>query len=242
MGNTFTNIIFSLRKLFSNREVKMLCIGMEQSDFAGSCLGADKGATKFFEKAKPRCNYAKLLINSQATKSRVTSEMLKVCNSDLAIIMYAGHGGQERAKYCADEPDGKNELIYLYDSPMFDNEIWNIVSGAKGRVLLVFDCCHSETMYRGYAGKVFNFFETRGNSGGVDLMCWSACPDDKVAYATVVGGFMTSCIVRNIGPWSTYDKVWDKVANDKNLASHEPVRRAILLGGDSKFKGEKMFS
>ena len=239
MGNSFTNVVFSLRRLFFGREVKMLCIGMEQSNFAGSCLGADKGATKFFNKAKSRCSYAKLLINEKATKTKVISEMLKVCNSDLAIIMYAGHGGQERAKHTADEPDGKNELIYLYDSPMFDDEIWNIVSGAKGRVLTVFDCCHSETMYRGYAGKIFDFNQVRGE--GPDLMCWSACADNQVGYATSVGGFMTSCIVRNIGPWSTYDKVWDKVLNDKNLAKHELVKRTILQP-DSKFKNERMFS
>lgn len=46
------------------------------------------------------------------------------------------------------ETDGRDEFICCYDTGVIDNRIWDIVCKAKGRVFFIFDCCHSETMFR----------------------------------------------------------------------------------------------
>jgi len=139
----------------SSETVKLLCIGVAKSKIAKNCPGADLDALRMFEiisaatEQKPA--YSKALISEEATAKNVEDELLKVCsdNDGLAIIFYAGHGASQRVKYKAEEEaDGKDEYILLYDNYMLDDQIWNIVSTAQCRVFMIFDCCHSETMFR----------------------------------------------------------------------------------------------
>jgi hypothetical protein len=229
------SLVFKMRKVFSSKKVKLLSIGLEHSAKYGNCEGAGKGARRLFEKIKPRCNYSKLLIDGEATKANVVSEIQKVCDSDLAIITYAGHGGQKSGNQ--NETDGKDEFLALYDQPLVDNEIWNIVSKANGRVFCIFDCCHSETMFRGFENPMM---ERGGNLP--DLLCWASCVENQVGYTVEnSGGFCTSFIIKNAHWNFSYEDAWKKISNAENLAKHELVKQT-LLRSDSKFKVEKLFS
>lgn len=133
--------------------VKLLCVGVAKSKIANNCSGADLDALRMFETISAAVDpqYSKVLISEEATAKNVENELLKVCsdNDGLAIIFYAGHGASQRVKYKAEEEaDGKDEYILLYDNYMLDDQIWNIVSMANCRVFMIFDCCHSETMFR----------------------------------------------------------------------------------------------
>lgn len=230
----FDNLILSLRKVLSFDKVKLLAIGMEHSASYGDCPGAKAGATKLFKKIKPCCSYAKLLIDAEATKAAVISEMQKVCDSDLAIIVYAGHGGQKSGHQY--ETDGKDEFLGLYDKPLVDNEIWQIISKAKGRVFTIFDCCHSETMFRGF--EKINFERDEN----VDLLCWSGCADSEVSYGMPgSGGFLTRYILKYAGPFTTYKSAWKKISNNKVLKKQEIVKQTILKS-KTKFESEIVFS
>ena len=230
----FNKLILSLRKHLSSTKVKLLAIGMEHSACYGDCQGAKAGSTKLFNKISPRCVYAKLLQDSEATRANVVSEMQKVCDSDLAIIIYAGHGGQKSGRQY--ETDGKDEFLGLWDGPLVDNDIWKIISKAKGRVFTIFDCCHSETMFRGF--EKINFERDEN----VDLLCWSGCADSEVSYGVPnSGGFLTRYILKYASPFATYDGAWKKIANNKVLKKQEIVKRTILKS-NTKFKNGIVFS
>lgn len=224
-----TKFIFILKKLFSPYKVKLLSVGVEYSRYAGSLPGAASGARKIFSKIKPRCDYAKLLINDEATKSRVMYEMRNVCDSDLAIIIFNCHGGQRPGKQ--NESDGKDEFLGLYDQPLIDNEIWNIVLGAKGRVFFIFDSCHSESMFRNIDNMILN-----ERSANPDLLAWSSCSDDTVSYGNpTTGGFLIRTIAKKIRWYKTYVGLWKELSKSKQIAKYEKIKQTILLGGKSKF-------
>lgn len=227
-------LIEVLRKLFSSNKVKLLCIGMEESKCADNFYGAKKGITNLYNRIKPRCSYSKLLISEEATKANVIKEMQKVCDSDLAIIVYNGHGGQTKTHQ--NEKDGKDEFICLYDAYMIDNEIWSIISKAKGRVFTIFDCCYSETMFQ------FSPSKTTFCNSPIDLLCWSSCAENAVSYGKIgYGGMLTIKINSKAKPALTYEEVWKKLIQDEELTSYETVKQTIL-GNESKFKKKKIFN
>jgi len=191
------------------------------------------GTARFFNKVKPRCDYAKLLLSAQATKFAVRNEMQNVCESDLAIIFYSGHGGQQKGS--KNETDGKDEFLGLYDGPMLDNEVWSIVSQAQGRVFMIFDCCHSETMFRAIPDLL-----PRRNEP-LDLLCWSSCGESEVGYSTQFGGFFTNAILKNIKAGYTYDKAWKQIVKNNTLSRYE-TSHATILKSPSDFSDKKIFS
>ena len=135
-------------------EVRYLCVGMETSARFGECPGCEKDAKRIHDLMSSRFGYSgDVLISDKARKSEV-ERLLKAGiestgENGLFMFFYSGHGGQESLG--GKEPDGSDsadEYLCLYDTYMLDDEIWNIVSRCKGRVLLYFDACHSATMYR----------------------------------------------------------------------------------------------
>jgi len=135
-------------------KIRYLCIGMENSERFGECIGCENDARRLSSLMKDRYGYpGDTLISSQATKDRVVrflrNGIENTPDDGLFLFFYSGHGGQEWLG--GKEPggaDAKDEYLCLYDSHMLDDEIWDIVSRCRGRVFLYFDACHSATMYR----------------------------------------------------------------------------------------------
>lgn len=213
-----------------------MSIGVENG-YAGNCPGVRHGVTRLYNKIRPRCNRAKLLLDAEANKANVVSEMSKTCDSDLAIITFCGHGGQTSGS--RGETDGKNELLCLYDRGMVDDEVWDIVSRAKGRVFTIFDCCHSGTMF---CFNPWSDIRIASVSGNVDLLCWSSCGDSQFSYAAGgIGGLFTACVVRNIKAGLTYSKAWDKIVNDKSFSGRGSAMSTVLSPATG-FSRRKLFS
>lgn len=138
--------------------------------------------------------------------------------NDFVILYYSGHGGQN---YYGDssEADGKDEYLCLYDCGLLDNTIWNTISQGKN-VMLIFDCCHSETMYR---APTFKRVAMCGARNSVNMLCWSGCPDSTYSYGSATGGEFTNSLLRNFTGTETYSELWKKISSDKVLKSYEEV-------------------
>lgn len=227
----------------SNR-TSAVVIGMENSRFAGSCPGAKYDAERMRSLIGRYTADVACFYDSMATHDAVAAAMERAVKADLCIIYYSGHGGSGRfADTDADEADGMDEYLCLYDRGMRDNEIWAIVSRAKGRVFLVFDCCHSQTMFRVPCITLGRVAEsalgaTHSASGGIDMLCWSGCPDNTYSYGSDRGGELTNAILRHYSAAKTYDGLWSAVESDAQLRRFEDVQRTVMGHG---FGSERVF-
>lgn len=208
----------------------VLCIGMETSRY-GACPGAQLDATRMYDLLKKKySNHATLLLSQQATKAVVVQKMVEVCQKDLAIIFYSGHGGDQKqsaaTKLNWPEPTGKDQFLCLYSGPMLDDEIWNVICGAKGRVVLIFDCCHSGTMFR----EPLNFSEKKvdeelfGAGKEPKMLCISGCPDNTYSYGGADGGLLTNAILQKFKEERTYESMWRLLHHDRTLNRSEQVQ------------------
>lgn len=218
---------------------------MENSNYAGHCSGASLDAKRMFQLVSPKTDFSKLLIDKDATKYNVCNYIKEICDSDLGIIFYAGHGGSQKLKENAPEEfDGKDEIIFLFDTFMVDDEIWKFVSNAKGRIFLIFDCCHSETLFSIKSPYFYNkgkmVFSSQLETP-IDLICWSGCADDQTSKGSSNGGVFTNTILKYADFNLTYDDVWNKISQDKDLTKKEIAKRTIL-GKNSDFNKKLLFS
>lgn len=223
------------------KDTAVLCIGMENSRYAGSCPGAQVDATRMYNLLAKYSNNTTLLISQQATKAAVVAKMQEVCQKDLAIIFYSGHGGDQKqsaaTKLNYPEPSGKDQFLCLYDRQMLDDEVWSIICNAKGRVVLICDCCHSGTMFRAPMsfsnGKVLT---TRGSEP--NLWYLGGCIDESYSYGDANGGLLTNAFLQAFREERSYDRIWEILHNNKTLNAQEQVQNAEF---GKSFKNYKIF-
>lgn len=212
------------------KSTAVLCIGVERSRW-GACPGAQIDATRMHSLLQKYSDNATLLVSQQATKNAVKQKMIEVFQKDLAIVFYSGHGGDQRqsttTKLNYPEASGKDQFLCLYDGQMLDDEIWSLVCSAKGRVVLIFDCCHSATMYR----SPIDFQEQLKANDGIfaagkepDLLCISGCPDNTYSYGDANGGLLTNALLSKYREERTYNRVWELLHSDKELNAQEQVQ------------------
>lgn len=210
-------------------------IGMEKS-FAGNCPGANLDAKRMNDLLSKYAKDVYYLTNEQATHDRVASAMKEAATHDLCIIYYSGHGGSTAfADTGSEEADGRDEYLCVYDKMFRDNEIWSIISNAKGRVLLIFDCCHSKTMFRvpGITLKKTSskMMMRRRDANTFSMLCWSGCPDDAYSYGSNAGGEFTNCLLAKFAANKTYEYLWNEIAADKELRKSEIVQKTEIGTG-----------
>lgn len=255
MRKNVKTLITKLLKLFgfyktrqisiSNSTTAIVISGVENSPKWGSCSGALTDCDTFQKIiSKAADNYSvTVLRDEQATVKNWKEAVEKAVEKPLAIVFYSGHGGSDTNHVLgtgANEVDGIDEFLCLYDKPLIDDEVWKIISKSKGRVFLVFDCCHSGTMFR--TAKVnnltnnnfgvftnLNFKKLQTTTRDIDgqspsILCWSACADDTVARGNRFGGLFTNAIKNHFGVGQTYKSIWNKLASDKSLQRIEVVQ------------------
>ena len=214
------------------KDTGVLCIGMENSRYAGSCPGAQVDATRMFELlSKKYSDNATLLVSQQATKAAVIAKMRDVLQKDLAIIFYSGHGGDQKqsaaTKLSYPEPSGKDQFLCLYDKQLLDDEIWSLLCQAKGRVVLICDCCHSGTMFRAPMsfsnGKVL-----KARGAEPRLFYLGGCIDQSYSYGDSSGGLMTNAFLKHFKESMTYEDMWKALHNDKALNAQEQIQNAAF--------------
>ena len=222
----------------TTQNVKAVVIGMENSKWAGACPGAHVDATRIAKEFRSRYSDVVVLEDSKATKSAVKKALTNAADADLTILFYSGHGGSEKFSDTGpEEADGQDEYLCLYDTYMRDNEIWDFVTKCKGRVWLIFDCCHSETMFRsvGFRMKMVDSM-VLPLSNTINMLCWSGCADNTFSYGDSSGGVFTDAIFRNLYSGLTYDKLWTFLTKDETLKSYEIIKRTKIGTGFDKKK------
>lgn len=240
------NMIVGKAKLASRKDTAVVCVGMQTSAKYGVCPGAQVDSDTM---AGRLSNYGSvtLLQNRNATTAAVAQALRGALEKDLCIFYYSGHGGQQK------DPKGQggiSEFLCLNNGPLHDYEIWNMISGAKGRVVLIFDCCHSATMFReigddgvdtefmnlGFGFKMLWNAAASREDGTAEaakshgILVWAGCPANSYSYGDNNGGVLTNGIKKGLKSGATYDSVWETAK--KAAKSQMPVRTVIGSGFD----------
>ena len=225
--------------------VHAVVVGMEYSKFAGACPGAALDSGRMYSLLARHANSVILLQNQNATHFAVKDAIqtaIERSGTGLFILYYSGHGGSDPFPDTGmEETDGKDEYLCLYDKYMRDNEIWGMISKAKGRVLLINDCCHSRTMFMSPSISLTSAMPlgaTWNEEGPISMQCWSGCPDDTFSYGSDSGGHFTNALLRHYKTDMSYEDLWKKIEADAALRVYERVQRTIM-GKD--FSGERAF-
>ena len=235
----------------------VVCVGMEHSRAYGACPGARVDLTGMAALLKKFTSDTDIqgpatFLDAQATRQSVARALEEALEADFCIFYYSGHGGQGR------DPKGENgvsEFLCLDDGPLPDYKIWEMLQKAKGRVFMIFDCCHSATMFRSaeqadsaehtepFANTGFTFQMLRtawarpraqGARGVENLLVWSGCPANDYSYGDATGGVLTNGIRNNFRCGISYDDLWMKA--ERAASSQNPVRTRI--GAPEAFSGE----
>lgn len=210
-------------------------IGMENSRFAGACPGAKLDSDRMYSLISKYAQDTVLLQDDKATRATVRSAIeTAVAKSEngLFILYYSGHGGSDPFPDTGiEETDKRDEYLCLYDNYFRDNEVWSLVSKCKGRVFLLFDCCHSRTMFRDTNItflKAIPLSASWHEDGVLPMQCWSGCPDDTYSYGSSTGGQFTNTLLKYYKASMTYDELWKKIEGDTMLKMYETVQRTIM--------------
>ena len=216
-----------------------LVIGVENG-YAGKCEGCLLDYKNMTTLIRPYANKLVTMEDSQATKKNVVEAMKEGVKHELFILFYSGHGGSTYASNDKTETDGKDEFMCLYDQGLLDNDIWNIIKESKGRVFLMFDCCHSATMYRTPLTFVrqMKLSASYNVSGPINMICWSGCPDSTYSYCSSSGGQFTNTLRKYFNKDMTYDQLWNKIESNSTLKQYEIVQRTIM---GKNFGSNKIF-
>lgn len=248
-------LITKLKKLFGFYKTRQISIaesttaivitGVENSPRWGNCSGALTDCDTFQKIiSKAADNFSvTVLRDEQATVKNWKEAVAKAVQKPLAIIFYSGHGGSDTTHKLGtgeNEADGIDEFLCLYDKPLIDDEVWNLISQSTGKVFLVFDCCHSATMFRTsnldeqkkddksigeFTNLNFDKFVLQSRDGnGPSILCWSACGDETVARGNRFGGLFTNALNKYFGVGQTYKTIWDKLVSDKSLRKMEVIQ------------------
>lgn len=136
-----------------------LCVGVNRVDpdhyagWSGPLNACENDARNMAAMLTTRNFTAQTLLTRNATTHnffKALSELAKqAVAGDIVVVSNSSHGGQV-PDYDADESDGMDETVCLYDREVLDDELaaaW--ATFAPGvRVLWVSDSCHSGTMVR----------------------------------------------------------------------------------------------
>lgn len=223
-----------------SKKAFVITVGVENG-YAGDCPGARKDCNNMKSLLKKYAKTQLSFVDAQATVDKVSAALEMGVQTPLCIFYYSGHGGSVGGSTDSTEIDGHDEFICLFDQGMMDDDIWDIVSQAKGRVVLIFDCCHSGTMYRGPIS--FNrarrkLKATSKLPGNVQILCWSGCPDNTYSYGSNAGGYFTNTLLDHYLQSRSYDSLWKQIENDSSLKKYEKVQRTII---GSDFGSKKVF-
>ena len=106
---------------------------------------------------------------------------------------------------------------------------------SKGRVFLIFDCCHSETMFRWQNNTFFSASSTTPEIQP-NLLCWSGCEDSGESFGDRMGGKFTNSLLMNFNEQYSYQELWNLLKNDKNLKKRQNIKETKLGSFDTKQK------
>ena len=179
-------------------------------------------------------------------RNALKEQIAKVTEDGLFIFTYSGHGGQyNKSSSAKNETDGRDEFLCLYDGALIDDELWTIMNECKGRVLCIYDCCHSGTMYRlphepeeGIEEEDRlpldrPFFSKYENvRAGIKMLVISGCGEETVSWGdSVNGGVLTAAMKKNFNKCLTYREWWNKFRTESTFKKVKQVPICTNIGG-----------
>jgi len=215
----------------NSKTTSVVVIGMENSKVYGKCPGAKFDSDRMYQLFKSKFDDVTLLQSNTATKRSVLAALNNAAKADFMIVFYSGHGGSDPFPDTdiKDEPDGNDEYLCLYDSYLRDNEIWNIIGKKKGRVWLIFDCCHSETMFRSAGISMKSIATTPFALGqSINMLCWSGCADNTYSYGDAGGGKFTNAFFAGYKQGITYNELWNKMRRNEELSKLQWIKQTKI--------------
>lgn len=226
-------------------------VGMESSKW-GSCPGSNKDSNVMLDLIKQYVDTDHIIKynNGQGTVSAVRKaleeQIAKVPEDGLFIFTYSGHGGQyNKSSSAKNETDGRDEFLCLYDGALIDDDLWTIMNQCKGRVVCIYDCCHSGTMYRlpheleeGDEAedripldKPF-FSKYENVRAGISMLVISGCGEETVSWGdSVNGGVLTAAMKKNFNKCLTYREWWNKFRKESTFTKVKQVPICTRIGG-----------
>ena len=233
VGLFFSSSCILLTPPTKSSSTSVVCIGMENSRKFGKCPGSKIDAERMSKLLSKHSKKVTTLISSQATKGAVVNAIAEALKNDLTIIYYSGHGGSKSQTATTKknwvEPSGVDSYLCLYDSFMLDDEIWNLFTKAKGRIVFIADCCHSGTMFR--VSPSPSMFSASSNS--VRLLYIGGCEDTSYSYGSNNGGVMTNTLLKWYSTNYSYETLIRKMKQDTTLKSTENIQ-IVELGRSFK--------
>ena len=187
-------------------KIGAVVVGMEISKLVGNCPGSYLDCQNIKDTVSLYTDNVVVLANEDATKDAVAKALQAAVDKyEYVYFYYSGHGGSQKFNTTGpEEIDGQDEYLCFYDDYMLDNEVWSIISKAKGPVFLMFDCCHSETMFRTPQFSFKNSLKRMQSSRNTDkkfaMLCWSGCPDNAYSYGSSARKSWTASISRSLPP------------------------------------------
>lgn len=136
-----------------------LCVGINDYPGTGSDLqGCVNDARDWHGVLQSRGYRAKLLLDQEATKSRLVAELRALVDGavpgDSVVFTYSGHGSWVPELSSGDEGDGRDEVLCPHDiannRPLSDDELNKLLARAAPgvHVAVIADSCHSGTVTR----------------------------------------------------------------------------------------------
>lgn len=229
-------------KMVSKADTAVVCVGMETSRTYGACPGA-RVDSNVMSRVLLDYGHVRVLQDRVATVDAVIHALDDALQAKLCIFYYSGHGGQKKDK--AGE-NGVSEFLCLDNGPLPDYKLWEMLQAAKGRVFMIFDCCHSATMFRGASisegsttlvenvGFKFqllrstSFAAADASGASKNFLVWSGCPANDYSYGDSDGGVFTNGIRKGLRSDATYDSVW--ACAERFAKSQHPVRTVVGSG------------
>ena len=134
------------------------CLAFSINDYPGTqndLRGCNADSQNWADLLKNQYGFeVKRIIDSSVTTANIKKEMLNLITTsksgDALVFTYSGHGTTVVNEGNDYEPTGKDQALYLYDGPMVDDDIRDILNqlpqGVKLTVIL--DSCFSGTCTR----------------------------------------------------------------------------------------------
>ena len=263
-------IIIMTNLLFSQKVALLVGVGN-----IPSYLNTDKDIKNIKKLIKPNFNKIITLENKKATYKNLKRTLIYLYHlkkEDTFLFYYSGHGC--RAYGGVEEVDGKDEFLALFkmkfdpnnnntilDDVMLDNELNYHFSKIKAKKILIYDCCHSETMHKSLKKqphyiksqeRIFNIkkrknplFKKAKNRNYIKI---SACLDSETAEDSKNGGVFTLTLKEAIKkyPNSSLKELIEKTKtllpkvakkNNREGNYHPNIEENSLLSKNIKTKG-----
>ncbi len=159
--------------------------------WAGFCSPCEEDAKAMYELAQARhFDHSELMLTHEATREAFVQSMIalaeKSTGGDIVFLSFSGHGGQILDEN-HDEKEGKDETWCLYDGPMVDDQIYQLLlKFQKGvRVLVMVDSCHSGTSIREdetlFSEGLFLPQKAKPKNPEASIRLLASCQDDETA-------------------------------------------------------------